>query len=59
MSEKPPAKRGRPTKPDGELGKRINIYVSPDVELWLRAQPEGISPAIARLVTKAISEESH
>lgn len=53
MPEEPRAKRGRPPKPIEELGKRINIYVAPDVEEWLRAQPEGMSKAIAKLVRQA------
>ena len=43
-----------PNKPPEELGKRINTYVAPYVEAWLRAQPSGMSKAIAHLVRQAM-----
>lgn len=49
--------RGRPKKSDAETGRKMTIYVAPDVEEWLRVQPEGMSGAIAGLVRRAIKKE--
>lgn len=47
-------KRGRPPKPQGTTGEKVMTYLPPDVAEWLRSQPEGISPAIVKLVRREI-----
>lgn len=50
MSEVQKPKRGRPALPTEERGRSVRVYMAPDVEAWLKAQPEGMSKAIAKLV---------
>jgi hypothetical protein len=54
QKKRPP---GRPKKSVDETGRKLTLYVAPDVEEWLRAQPESMSGAIARLVRNAMRKE--
>ncbi|HMS56736.1 MAG TPA: hypothetical protein PKA27_15185 [Fimbriimonadaceae bacterium] len=57
MSEEQPKRgRGRPFKDPEERGRSVRIYMPPDVETWLRAQPEGMSQTIAKLVREQINK---
>lgn len=55
MSEEQRRGRGRPPI-GGETGKRMNVYLPPDVEEWLRSRPIPISQAISDLVRSEISK---
>ena len=53
MSDKPKHGGPRPNsgpKPKPVKGRKLTIYIMPDVEQWLRSQPGTVSETIADLV---------